>query len=48
MVIAAGETEERVDILTMFIGIAHALFSSLGNLNGFMAVMEGLESAQVK
>ncbi|XP_028411037.1 SH2 domain-containing protein 3C-like isoform X1 [Dendronephthya gigantea] len=48
MVIAAGGKEERVDILTMFIGIAHALFSSLGNLNGFMAVMEGLESAQVR
>ena len=48
MVIAAGDVEERVDILTIFIGIAHALFSSLGNLNGFMAVLEGLETNQVK
>lgn len=48
MVIAAGEKEERVDILTVFIGIAHALFSSLGNLNSFMAVMDGLEAIQVK
>ena len=48
MVIAAGEIEERIDILTVFIGIAHALFGSLGNLNGFMAVMEGLEATQVK
>jgi hypothetical protein len=48
MVIAAGETEDRVNILTIFIGIAHALFSSLGNLDGFMAVMEGLEATQVK
>jgi hypothetical protein len=48
MVIAAGDVEERVDILTIFIGIAHALFSSLGNLDGFMAVIEGLETNQVK
>ena len=48
MVIAAGVIEERVDTMTVFIGIAHALFSSLGNLNGFMAVMEGLECFQVK
>ena len=46
--IAAGDIEERVDILTIFIGIAHALFSSLGNLNGFMAVLEGLEINQVR
>ena len=48
MVIAAGDIEERVEILTVYIGIAHALFGSLGNLNGFMAIMEGLEATQVK
>ena len=48
MIIAAGAMEERVDIVMVFIGIAHALFSSLGNLNGFMAVMEGLEASQVR
>ena len=48
MVIAAGDIEERVEILTVYIGIAHALFGSLSNLNGFMAIMEGLEATQVK
>ena len=48
MVIAAGDADERVDVLTIFIGIAHVLFSSLGNLNAFMAVMEGLETTQVR
>ena len=48
MVIAAGDIEERVEILTVYIGIAHALFGSLGNLNGFMAIMEGLEATQVQ
>lgn len=47
MVIAGGETDGRVGILKIFIGIAHALFSSLGNLNSFMAVMDGLEATQV-
>ena len=48
MVIAGGDIKEHVDILTIFIGIAHALFSSLGNLNSFMAVLEGLETNQVR
>ena len=48
MIIAAGDVYDRVEIINIFIGIAHALYSCLGNLNGFMAVMEGLELAQVR
>ena len=48
MIISYGDVDDRVEMIKVFIGIAHALYSCLGNLNGFMAVMDGLENAQVR
>ena len=47
MIISHGDVTDRVEMIKVFIGIAHALYSCLGNLNSFMAVMEGLEAQQV-